>query len=104
MKKIEIGKSVGMSEAVKNLVVIAGLVVLCSHPAFAQVAAATSVLNIIKTTLLAVAGIVVTCALIWVGFLMLFKSAGIKDVANILVGAIFIGGATAIAGLLVPAS
>lgn len=103
MKKIEIGKSVGMSTAAKNLAVIAGLVFLCSHPAFAQIAAATSVMTTIKSTLTAIAVIVVTCAIMWAGFKMIFQAAGFKDVANIFLGAIFIGGAAAIAAQLVPA-
>lgn len=103
MKKIEIGKSVGMSEVAKNLAVIAGLVFLCSHPAFAQIAAATSVMNTVKLTLTGIAIVVVTCAIMWAGFKMIFQSAGFKDIANIFIGAILIGGAAAIAAQLVPA-
>jgi type IV secretion system protein VirB2 len=104
MKKIEISKNVGVSEAAKNLAILAVLVFLCSHPAMAQIEAATSVMNMLKTTLVAVAVVVVTCAIMWAGFKMIFQAAGFKDVANIFIGAIFIGGAAAIAALLVPAA
>ena len=51
--------------------------------------------------LLTGAGIlVVTIAIIWVGYKMVYAGARFTDVAHILIGAILIGGAATIAGWL----
>jgi type IV secretion system protein VirB2 len=56
-------------------------------------------------TLLQGAGVlVVTVAVMWAGYKMIFQHARWADVATIVLGAILIGGASAIAGFLIPAS
>jgi type IV secretion system protein VirB2 len=44
---------------------------------------------------------VVTIAIIWAGFKMIFQGARLSDVANILMGATLIGGASAMAAFIV---
>ncbi len=44
---------------------------------------------------------VVTIAIIWAGFKMIFQGARLADVANVLIGATLIGGASAMAAYLV---
>ena len=44
---------------------------------------------------------VVTCAIIWAGFKMIFQGARLVDVANILIGGTLIGGAGAFASYIV---
>lgn len=44
---------------------------------------------------------VVTIAIIWAGFKMIFQGARLSDVANVLIGATLIGGASAMASYLV---
>jgi type IV secretion system protein VirB2 len=44
---------------------------------------------------------VVTIAIIWAGFKMIFQGARLADVANVLIGATLIGGASAMATYLV---
>jgi type IV secretion system protein VirB2 len=44
---------------------------------------------------------VVTIAIIWAGFKMIFQGARLSDVANVLIGATLIGGAGAMASYLV---
>lgn len=44
---------------------------------------------------------VVTIAIVWAGFKMIFQGARLSDVANILMGATLIGGASAMAAFIV---
>jgi len=60
----------------------------------------TTVMNI--NAILAVVSIaVVTVAIIWAGFKMIFQAARLSDVANILIGGTLIGGAGAFAAFIV---
>lgn len=77
---------------------------LCfAEPAYAQ---GLSTVNTFMTTvvnLLRGAGVlIVTIAIMWVGYKMLFKGASFSEVATIFVGALLIGGAATIASYLVP--
>ena len=44
---------------------------------------------------------VVTIAIMWAGFKMIFQGARLADVANVLIGGTLIGGAAAFAGFIV---
>jgi type IV secretion system protein VirB2 len=44
---------------------------------------------------------VVTIAIIWAGFKMIFQGARLADVANVLIGGTLVGGAAAFAGYIV---
>lgn len=60
----------------------------------------TTVMNV--NAILAVVSIaVVTIAIIWAGFKMIFQAARLADVANILIGGTLIGGAGAFAAYIV---
>jgi type IV secretion system protein VirB2 len=56
----------------------------------------TTVTNV-NAILVTISVAVVTTAIIWAGFKMIFQGARLADVANILIGGTLIGGATAFA-------
>lgn len=47
--------------------------------------------------------LIVTVAIMWCGYKMIFKGASFSEVAMIFVGGLLIGGAATIAGYLIPA-
>jgi len=76
----------------------------CAEPALAQ-GGLSSVNTFMQTVvdLLKGAGIlIVTIAIMWCGYKMLFKGASFSEVAMIFVGGLLIGGAATIAGYLIP--
>lgn len=82
----------------RNMYALMAITVI-SSPAFAQFDAATNVLNKVKAWLLVVGVIIVTLALMFVGFRMMFGAATFKDVAPVFWGGILVGGGAAIAGM-----
>ena len=60
----------------------------------------TTVTNV-NAILVVVSIAVVTIAIIWAGFKMIFQAARLVDVANILIGGTLIGGAGAFAAFIV---
>lgn len=78
--------------------------VTCS--AFAQavggLSSATSGLNWVQATLAGFAAIVITIAVTWTGYKIMFEGARFGDVARVLIGAIVIGAASAIGAVLAP--
>jgi type IV secretion system protein VirB2 len=60
----------------------------------------TTVTNI-QTILVTISVAVVTIAIIWAGFKMIFQGARLADVANVLIGGTLIGGAAAFASYIV---
>jgi type IV secretion system protein VirB2 len=87
--------------AKKIAVAIAAL--LLATPAWAQLSQVNAFLNMIQTTLLGVGGVICSIAIIWAGFRMMFQHAPFGDVANVFIGGLFVGCATVIAGMLIPA-
>lgn len=73
-----------------------------AHPALAQGfdKISTTVTNV-NAILVVVSIAVVTIAIIWAGFKMIFQAARLADVANILIGGTLIGGAGAFAAFIV---
>jgi len=73
-----------------------------AHPALAQGfdKINTTVTNV-NAILVVVSIAVVTIAIIWAGFKMIFQAARLVDVANILIGGTLIGGAGAFAAFIV---
>lgn len=57
--------------------------------------------NNVVTILVTIAVAVVTAAIMWAGFKMIFQAARLADVANILFGGTLIGGASAMAAFIV---
>ena len=55
----------------------------------------------VNTTVTNVNAILVTIAIIWAGFKMIFQGARLADVANILIGGTLVGGAAAFASYIV---
>ncbi|MBV8503285.1 MAG: TrbC/VirB2 family protein [Paucibacter sp.] len=60
----------------------------------------TTVTNV-NTILATISVAVVTIAIIWAGFKMIFQGARLTDVANVLIGGTLIGGAGAFAAFIV---
>ena len=60
----------------------------------------TTVTNV-NAILVTVSIAVVTIAIIWAGFKMIFQGARLADVANVLIGGTLIGGAAAFANYIV---
>lgn len=60
----------------------------------------TTVTNV-QTILVTISVAVVTIAIIWAGFKMIFQGARLSDVANILIGGTLIGGAAVFASFIV---
>ncbi|MCX2864935.1 TrbC/VirB2 family protein [Paucibacter sp. PLA-PC-4] len=77
-------------------------VLLCCELAAAQgfEKVNTTVMNV-NAILVVVSVAVVTIAIIWAGFKMIFQAARLSDVANILIGGTLIGGAGAFAAFIV---
>lgn len=75
---------------------------LHSRPAFAQGfdKINTTVTNV-EAILVVISVAVVTIAIIWAGFKMIFAGARLADVANVLIGGTLIGGAAAFASYIV---
>lgn len=74
---------------------------LASSPAFAQLERGTTMLNSVSMWLLSIGVVVLTIALMFVGFRMMFQAAQWKDVAPVFWGGVLIGGAAGIAGMLI---
>ena len=60
----------------------------------------TTVTNV-NAILVTISIAVVTIAIIWAGFKMIFQGARLADVANVLIGGTLIGGAAAFASFIV---
>ncbi|HEU4459985.1 MAG TPA: TrbC/VirB2 family protein [Methylibium sp.] len=81
---------------------IAGLLVTAQGAATAQGfdKINTTVTNV-NAILVTISIAVVTIAIIWAGFKMIFQGARLSDVANVLIGGTLIGGAAAFASYIV---
>lgn len=85
--------------AARRLVLFSAVTTVVTHPAFAQFQKATAALTQVQTWLLSIGAVVVTLAIMMVGFRMMFGAAQWKDVSPVFWGGIFVGGATAISAL-----
>ena len=61
----------------------------------------STTVNNVQTLLVTISVAVVTIAIIWAGFKMIFQGARLSDVANVIIGGALIGGAAAIATYIV---
>lgn len=89
-----------MTNTMTRLLTSATLVALAALPAasYAQgFEKITTTVNSIQTLMVTISVAVVTIAIIWAGFKMVFQGARLNDVANVLIGGAIIGGAAAIA-------
>ena len=91
-----------MNRHIKRLTPIVTTLTLAHQAALAQgfEKVNTTVTNV-NAILVTVSVSVVTIAIIWAGFKMIFQGARLSDVANVLIGATLIGGAGAMAAFLV---
>lgn len=81
---------------------LAAYALLCCQLAAAQgfEKVNTTVMNV-NAILVVVSVAVVTIAIIWAGFKMIFQGARLADVANVLIGGTLVGGAAAFASFIV---
>jgi type IV secretion system protein VirB2 len=82
------------------LTVVGGLSLLPA-PAFAQIEKLTSVLDNVRAAILGVGVVLFTIMIAWAGYKMGFQQARWTEVSNIVLGAVLVGGASAIAGWLI---
>jgi type IV secretion system protein VirB2 len=83
----------------QSLVVALALVPLLAHAqGFDKI---NTTVNNVNAILVTVSVAVVTIAIIWAGFKMIFQGARLADVANVLIGGTLIGGAAAFASFIV---
>ena len=61
----------------------------------------TTTITNLNAMLVTISVAVVTMAIIWAGFKMIFQGARLADIANILIGGTLIGGAAAFASYIV---
>ncbi|TDN67176.1 type IV secretion system protein VirB2 [Paraburkholderia sp. BL10I2N1] len=89
---------------IESLVTAAVVTLIVTSPAHAQLSQVNTLLNTIQTTLLGVGGVICSIAIIWAGFKMMFQHARFGDIANVFIGGLFVGCATVIAAMLIPAT
>ncbi|MEM5295630.1 TrbC/VirB2 family protein [Burkholderia sp. JPY481] len=82
---------------------IATSFLMLAAPAWAQLSQVNTLLSTIQTTLLGVGGVICSISIIWAGFRMMFQHARFGDIANVFIGGLFVGCATVIASMLIPA-
>jgi type IV secretion system protein VirB2 len=94
MKRIDPFKPILTAVAGQSLVTM-------STPVLAQgFEKVNSNVDAVVVLLVSIAIAVVTIAIIWAGFKIIFQGARLADVANILIGSTLIGGASAIAAVI----
>lgn len=87
---------------VRNTAALSFLVAGSGFARAAGLASASSGLNWVQSTLAGFAAIVITIAVTWTGYKIMFEGARFGDVARVLIGAIVIGAAAAIGAVLAP--
>ncbi len=94
--------SIKFSDSHARALIIVAAMVLSSHPAFAQISStAEDLIKNVNDWMLGIGGIIVTCALMFVGFRMVFQAAEWKDVAPVFWGGVLIGSAAAVGPQLI---
>jgi type IV secretion system protein VirB2 len=79
------------------------LMAVMTEPAYAQLAPVTNLANTILRTLQVISLALVTAALIWAGFKMIWQHAKWAEISNVFIGTMIIGGAGTIATTLMVA-
>ena len=76
------------------------LAITASSPAMAQISQVNTVMSNVQTVLTGVSATIVTCAIMWAGFKMMWQHAKWSEISNIVIGSILVGGAAGIAAWL----
>lgn len=86
-----------------HLIARAGIVIMltAATPAFAQISKVNTVMSNIQTMLMGASLVITTIAIMWAGFKMMWQHAKWSEISNIVIGAIFVGGCSGIAGWLI---
>lgn len=87
-------------KSIQTKFVFALAFLICS-PAFAQLQKVNQTMSNVQAILAGVAVTICTLAIMFTGFKMMFQHAKWAEVSNIVIGAMFVGGATGIAAWLV---
>lgn len=87
-------------KSIQHKLFLAIVLVVCS-PAFAQLQKVNQTMSNVQAILAGVAVTICTLAIMFTGFKMMFQHAKWAEVSNIVIGAMFVGGATGIAAWLV---
>lgn len=77
------------------------MLAVMSSPAFAQLQKVNQTMSNVQAILAGVSVTICTLAIMFTGFKMMFQHAKWAEVSNIVIGAMFVGGATGIAAWLV---
>jgi hypothetical protein len=73
---------------------------LITNPAFAQFEKPTAKLTTVQMALIGIGITVITCAVLWISYKMIFHHAKLADMSNVFWGGSLAGSATALAGWL----
>lgn len=95
------GKSAAVKGSRQVVVMVLMSMLMAAQPAFAQIDKVNTTMTMIQNVLVGVSLIAFTIALMWAGFKMAFQHAKWSEISNIVIGGILVGGAAAIAALLV---
>lgn len=85
----------------KRVALIAALFALFASPAWAQVEKVNRTAQNIQFMLASVAVVICTIAIMFTGFKMMFQHAKWSEISNIVMGAMFVGGAAGIAAWMI---
>ncbi|OBV30140.1 conjugal transfer protein TraC [Helicobacter sp. CLO-3] len=92
-----------MAKAYKS--VFGAILAILLLPSFAFAAGGldkvNSLMSVVSTALYAVGVVVLTIAIMWAGFKIMFQGQTLREVAPPLLGGILVGAASGIAGLLI---
>ena len=89
-------------KAARELALVTGaaIALTATGPAMAQISQVNTVMSNVQTVLTGVSATIVTCAIMWAGFKMMWQHAKWSEISNIVIGSILVGGAAGIAAWL----
>lgn len=98
-KKIGVGNK-GSAMSKYAFAVVLGTLLL-ANPAFAQLTKVNSTMSNVQMILAGVGVTVCTIAIMFTGFKMMFQHAKWAEISNIVIGAMFVGGASGLGAWLI---
>ncbi|BEV13139.1 TrbC/VirB2 family protein (plasmid) [Asticcacaulis sp. DW145] len=101
MRMTAFSKTALANPYVRTGLIVALTALSMADPAFAQIAKLTTVMDNVKAALVAIGVVAFTIAILWAGYKMAFQHAKWSEVANIVIGGVFVGGAAEIAGWII---
>ena len=89
-----------MKKSTQAITILLGMVLLSALASAAGLDGIKSMIENISQQLAKFGIAVVTIAILWAGYKIVFAGAALRDIAHILIGGLFIGSASAIATML----